>query len=203
MKKVLFLAMFFSAMQTVSLKAQVTIGINALPSKWSLLDLKEDDFYETSTKALHLPRMSTGVRNALTQQEKSLTKGLLIYNVTTDCLEYWNGKKWVSLCAGQAAITFNKPDGTDAGDITSTVFPAAGGTQGPYVPKEDPNCVGKDPAYSFLVTSGEDYTSVDVTNSVTGQFTLSMSANSTALSRHAIVRVINNCTNEYKEFVFT
>jgi uncharacterized protein (TIGR02145 family) len=202
MKKMLFLALFYALYGIANLSAQVTIGVDKEPSQWSLLDLKEASD-GISAKALHLPRLTTVARNDLTASEKTLTYGLLIYNVTTNCLEYWNLQKWVSLCAGQANVTFTNPDGTGAGDITQPPFPAAGGSKGPYVPHDEPECTGKDPAYSFLMISGDDYTDIFVENSATGQFSLSMNVNETAVPRHAIIRVSNNCTGEYKEFIFT
>ncbi|GHT61094.1 hypothetical protein FACS189451_02420 [Bacteroidia bacterium] len=201
MKKVLFFVLFLMFLGTASVVAQVTVGLNEEPSPWSLLDIKQASD-GSSSKALHIPRLTTALRDALTASEKTLTKGLVIYNTTTNCLEYWNLQKWVSLCAGQANISFTDPDGNDAGDITQPAFPADGDTRGPYVPVDEPDCVGQDPAYSFLVISGADFISVDLVNSATGQFTLTMNSNETATPRNAIVRIINNCTGEYKEFVF-
>ena len=50
---------------------------------------------EDSTRCLLVPRMTTAQRDTLT----NLTEGLVIYNVTTHCLEFWNGSQWISTCA--------------------------------------------------------------------------------------------------------
>jgi uncharacterized protein (TIGR02145 family) len=133
-----------------------------------------------------------------------LTKGLVIYNTTTNCMEYWNLLKWVSLCAGQANISFDDvTTGKVDTVITKPPFTYQGGVKGPFVVRDSPNCQGKDPAYSFLVTSGAEYTFIDIANSSTGVFSIRMNPNETAIARNAVLRVVNNCTNEYKEFIFT
>lgn len=83
---------------TVSLNAQVTIGAESAPQDFSVLEL-------ISTKGgLRLPQMSTEQRNTLTESTafkavaSTTARGLLIYNVDTDCTETWNGNTWVSNC---------------------------------------------------------------------------------------------------------
>ncbi len=49
---------------------------------------------EDSTRGFLLPRMTTAQRDTMT----NVPEGLVIYNVTTHCLEVWNGTKWLSLC---------------------------------------------------------------------------------------------------------
>ena len=81
----------------VSLSAQITIGSGNAPSEWSLLYL---DAAEQS-KGLHLPRLTTVERNALfdPEAENLPAAGLMIFNTyPIPCLEFWNGKRWVSLC---------------------------------------------------------------------------------------------------------
>ncbi len=56
-------------------------------------------------KGLHSPRLDYGQREALVKStiDKTLKEpqqGLLIFNTDTKCLEYWNGREWVSLCEG-------------------------------------------------------------------------------------------------------
>ena len=82
--------------------AQVTIGSGRAPSEWSLLDLCTD--YQR--KALHNARMETDDRDALMHPDHPCddsrrdARGLMIFNIEDDCLEFWNGTQWVSLCVG-------------------------------------------------------------------------------------------------------
>ncbi|MDR1698994.1 MAG: hypothetical protein LBR75_04145, partial [Prevotellaceae bacterium] len=92
MKKFIFLSGFFLA--AIGAGAQVTIGSGNPPSEYSLLDIDTS----VQKKGFHLPRLTTGERDALTTTEKNLTEGLVIFNTETLCLEYWNQKEWVSLC---------------------------------------------------------------------------------------------------------
>ena len=83
------------------LSAQVTIGSKNPPSKVSLLDLDATE----QRKALHNARLTSAQRDALVSPDsadvtKSLAKGLLLYNIDNNCLEFWNGARWVSLCDG-------------------------------------------------------------------------------------------------------
>jgi uncharacterized protein (TIGR02145 family) len=114
MKKFIFLSGFFLA--AIGAGAQVTIGSGNVPSEWSLLDIDTS----VQKKGLHLPRLTTGERDALTTTEKNLTEGLVIFNTETLCLEYWNTIEWVSLCEGDVppeACT----DCPKAGSITTFV----------------------------------------------------------------------------------
>jgi len=89
-----------AAFFTLPLKAQVTVGEQKSPQSFSLLEL-------TTTKiegGLRLPQLTTDQRDALGIQLLSNAdvakeaKGLIIYNIDTKSLQYWNGKKWVNLC---------------------------------------------------------------------------------------------------------
>ena len=97
--KILILLLAAIICAPASLSAQITIGSDRAPSPWSLLDLCT---YEQQ-KALHNARMTTGQRNALVTPDSSVivrreARGLLIFNIVYDCLEYWSGSRWVSLC---------------------------------------------------------------------------------------------------------
>ena len=78
---------------------QVTIGEAVEPQPFSLLEIS------TAIKdgGLRMPQLTTQQREdldlgALLGQEAIEAKGLIIYNIETKCLEFWNGEKWVSLC---------------------------------------------------------------------------------------------------------
>ena len=113
----LFLTLLLTAMMCVpmSLNAQITIGSGRAPSEWSLLDLCTD----AQRKALHNARMTTQQRNDLMSnlrcpldeyihslEDQTRAQGLLIFNTNAmrindtyiGCLEFWNGREWISLC---------------------------------------------------------------------------------------------------------
>lgn len=174
---------------------QAVIGSVLTPKSYSLLELSTT----TVKGGIRMPQLTTAERNDLTTpnfMSDARAKGLTIYNTDTKCMEYWNTTKWVSLCSGSADIGF-KPS-----DPSEKVHPPEGGTEGPFTPVENPPCEGKIP-YTYVAITGDDFISIDITDNNTGEFTVSMSPNTTAISRTAIVRVTNNCTGEYKEFLFT
>ena len=77
-------------------KAQVTIGDLKAPEPFSLLEL-------VGSKGLRLPHVDDTQRAVLQAQIEAADlpengKGLLIHNTSCDCMEYWNGEKWISLC---------------------------------------------------------------------------------------------------------
>ena len=87
----------FFAVSIASVNAQVTIGENVDPQKFSLLELI------STQQGMRLPQLTETERDELTvssdfQNEKSgKAKGLLIYNTTENRPEFWNGEKWVAL----------------------------------------------------------------------------------------------------------
>jgi len=100
----LLILMVIPLFSTLSLKAQVNIGSLDNPQSFSILELtaKQKD------GGLRLPQLTTGERDDVAKQWTALdpeseiakaAQGLVIYNKTTDCLEFWNGKEWISLCS--------------------------------------------------------------------------------------------------------
>ena len=84
MKKFLFTIVAFCTIQSFS---QVGIGTTS-PHASSILDI-------TSTnQGLLVPRLTTIQRNAIS----SPANGLMIYNTTIECFEFYNGTDWQSLC---------------------------------------------------------------------------------------------------------
>ena len=93
---VLLTAMFF----TMPLKAQVTIGAQKEPDKNALLDLKQDNTDNSSTKGLLLPRVKLNSTGESTPMTAPVEKGMIVYNTesTGDVMPgvYYNdGTKWV------------------------------------------------------------------------------------------------------------
>ena len=81
------------------LSAQVTIGADVPPKPYAVLELVAQ--YETGIfGGLRLPQLTTEQRDALTGLTESAAKGLTIYNTTTDCIDFWNGTEWKSICDG-------------------------------------------------------------------------------------------------------
>jgi len=97
---VLFVALSF----TLPVRAQVTIGNQVPPHAFSLLELLTNQ----TEGGLRLPQLSTDDREKyltplLNAQTDNSAKGLIIYNLTMGCLEFWNGSKWISLCSNATA----------------------------------------------------------------------------------------------------
>ena len=106
-----------------SLSAQVTIGSGNPPSQFSLLDLAENED-GTATRGFHLPRLDDSARRELTaalraKNDPARTMGLVIYNTTINCMEFWMGSGWISLCVGDT------PDPCRGLATMSTVFPVS------------------------------------------------------------------------------
>lgn len=72
-----------------NLHAQVGIGTTS-PKASSILDV------ESTTQGFLPPRMETSDRDAI----PSPAEGLTIFNITSGCLEFYNGALWVSACDG-------------------------------------------------------------------------------------------------------
>ena len=112
-KKIFFTLLLAAIICTpASLRAQITIGSGAEPSQWSLLDLDNSERVGNNEqpKALHLPRMTTDDRDALVApvpegERRELERGLMIFNIDDDCLEFWSGSQWISLCEGDIPPT--------------------------------------------------------------------------------------------------
>ena len=201
-------AMFF----ILPLQAQVTIGTQDAPQPFSLLEIKAD----VNKGGLRLPQLSIAERNALHDANNrtlspgnasvdSKADGLVIYNTDTKCVEYWKVSRWISLCTGSADFIF-WDDAKNLVDLTKDAnnhFPWQGETKGPWTPEGIPPCEGIAIPYGIYVVTGIEYTYVTILNPASGRFILTMDENPTARIRTAIVRVTNNCTGEYKDYLFT
>ena len=104
---------------SITASAQVTIGSTNQPSKFSLLDLDARE----QQKGLHNARLTTAQRDALVTPDslqviKDKAVGLLLFNTTNNCLEFWNGREWISLC--EDALFDPPPVFTLTANITGT-----------------------------------------------------------------------------------
>jgi hypothetical protein len=97
MKKIyLFTALLFGLASNALTQGNVGIGTNT-PDNSAILDI-------TSTaKGVLFPRMTTGQRNLIS----SPATGLVIYNSTTNCVEFYNSSAWqpISCCVTTPMIT--------------------------------------------------------------------------------------------------
>ena len=99
MKKIYVFFIFSMLFCFGKLSAQVTIGADVAPKPFSVLELMGQ--YKAGVfGGLRLPQLSTAQRDAITGLTTPEAKGLTIYNTTTDCIEFWNGTTWKSLCDG-------------------------------------------------------------------------------------------------------
>jgi len=94
---ILSFILFFSS----PLKAQVTIGSQDPPHSFSVLELKAKE----KDEGLRLPQLTTLEREALNSQltGNDEAKGLVVFDTDLDCLEFWNGTEWVSMCSDALA----------------------------------------------------------------------------------------------------
>jgi len=82
------------------LKAQVTIGSEKDPQKFSILELVAAN----KDGGLRMPQLNNEERDDIqakfnaNAETAEAAKGLWIYNTDTNCLEFWNGKEWIGLC---------------------------------------------------------------------------------------------------------
>ncbi|MDR1543596.1 MAG: fibrobacter succinogenes major paralogous domain-containing protein [Prevotellaceae bacterium] len=103
-------------------RAQVTMGANLEPQPFSVLEL-----ISNNTKGLRLPQLTTGQRDTVlmkstdfTAEKKGKALGLQIFNLTTKCVETWNGTKWIEVCA--PGTPFPEPDDIEPIPLNITTF---------------------------------------------------------------------------------
>ncbi|MFB3390022.1 hypothetical protein [Flavobacterium sp. LAR06] len=78
---------FFIALSFNTAYSQVGIGTTT-PHASAILDIS------STNKGLLIPRLTTAQRNAIA----SPAAGLLVYNTTTHCEEFYAGAGWISMC---------------------------------------------------------------------------------------------------------
>jgi hypothetical protein len=86
-------------------KAQVIIGATDNPQDFSILEIVSD-----GNSGFRLPQMTTSQRNAMVLttgfDTVAITKapGLQIFNTDTECINTWNGTKWIEECSEYVTI---------------------------------------------------------------------------------------------------
>ena len=100
MKKIFLLAGIFVLLSAITIQAQVTIGKMIPPDSSAVLQVISPD----STKGVLVPEMTVDQRDLI----KNQADGLLIYNISEECYNYWNATdgSWQSLCGGVAKAVY-------------------------------------------------------------------------------------------------
>jgi len=106
------------------------------------------------------------------------------------------------MCVGSANITLiGDPcnyDETDWAPATGTPLPPC-----VFIPIDEPECITTSGApYQVYLVTGDTYATLEA-DELTSAFSITFSENNSSHPRFAIVRVVNNCTTEYKDFIFT
>ncbi|UYW02236.1 hypothetical protein K5I29_04860 [Flavobacterium agricola] len=117
-----------------------------------------------SNKGLLIPRLTTQQRNTLSE---TAANGLMIFNTTTNCLNYWEGnlKQWLSLCGTYDPAEFNLLDCTSPTGPSEKLLQGQGlvSTSDTYTVKINVTQIG---TYTILI-----YTANGYSYSKTGVFT--------------------------------
>ncbi|EPH13023.1 hypothetical protein MODO_0963 [Myroides odoratimimus] len=134
----LIVAMFFSIatsfaqndLYTTKIKDGSVANSSAAASENTVLEL------ESVSKGFLLPRLTTSQRNAISIADKERGNGLTIYNIDTDCVNYWSktGNRWLSLCGSLP------PAIMDISNCNAIKLSASGSdmlTQGKYLRETD------------------------------------------------------------------
>ena len=82
-------------LSAMPIKAQVNVGSEDAPKPFSILELTA----KIKQGGLRLPQLSNVDRDKLNTTGIDAAQGLVIFNTDNDCVEFWNGAKWIDLCA--------------------------------------------------------------------------------------------------------
>ncbi|KRB58436.1 hypothetical protein [Flavobacterium sp. Root186] len=185
-------AVFFTA----GISAQTTIGnISGKPKAAETFSAVE--VVSNGKGGLRLPQLTTAQRNTLAigaisdPVKKGLANGLTIYNTTTNCVEYWNATRWISLCEGTSMTKISPEPCTAEADGT-------GCNQTFTVTDEDcPNG-----PFSIAIMAGSEYAVLSNINSTAGTFKINFNVNESITPHTVLVRVTSSCTGQFKDFLF-
>lgn len=188
MKKNLFYSwlMFTAILFTANIQAQMTVGGKKAPENFSVLEL-------LNKGGLRLPQMTTAQRNAFAVQGKIAGEGLTIYNIDTQCVEYWNKTRWVSLCEGTSQTKISPQPCIDVaadGSGCDSTFNIT-----------DPDCPNG--PFNIAIMAGSEYASLNEVDNANGNFKINFYPNETVNIHTVLVRVTSTCTSLYKEFLFS
>lgn len=199
MKKNLFSlwVFLFAVFCVTNVNAQATIGNTNGKAKaaeaFSALEVVSN-----GKGGLRLPQLTTEQRNTLALAnvtdpiKRPLANGLSIFNTTTNCVEYWSGNRWISLCEGTSQTT--------VGPAPCTTVAADGTGCDSTFSITDPDC----PAgpFKIAIIAGNDFASLSNVDEADGTYKISFSVNESVASRSVLVRVTSTCTSQYKDFIY-
>lgn len=83
-------------LKVVDTQAQVSIGTNNPPQKFSILEVHSN---ASNTGGLRLPQLTEDDKNKINSELLNTpeeSKGLTIFNILTGQIEYWDGAKWIA-----------------------------------------------------------------------------------------------------------
>lgn len=95
MKKIVFFAMglvSMTALAQTEADYYGRVGINTSKPNASLDITRHTGVPAENPQGLLLPHLTTEQRNAFTQSK--MEKGLMIFNTTKNCIDWWNGSQW-------------------------------------------------------------------------------------------------------------
>ena len=148
--KFVILLGFFLIVPSVYLLAQVGINAdNSSPDNSAMLDVK------SSNMGFLFPRLSDAARNSI----PSPGTGLVIYNTTTNLLNYFNGSEWQQVSVSISSTTTGslKPGGgvsINANPATppdsSAMLDVNNPSRGIRIPRTNPNLIST-PAIGLIV----------------------------------------------------
>lgn len=122
------LAIGFILLASGAVQAQVTVGSNAAPQTFSLLELDAS----TQKGGLRLPQLSEAERDALAGVIGNNTSapGLTIYNTSSKHIEYWDGISWTLHQGGMTHYTALNGTNPDCEMGSSSFVKISGPTAG-------------------------------------------------------------------------
>jgi len=114
----------------IQLNAQVVIGKEQNPQKFSILELISVPTINVG--GLRLPQLSDADKTAINAEllaHPDESRGLFIYSTAKDCLEYWNGSQWVDPGAGNEIalpwqISPKSPVQKNIADVADSIYHA-------------------------------------------------------------------------------
>jgi len=137
LKKIIgYFTLLIAVLFTFPLKAQITIGAQKEPHPFSVMELSTDKL----KGGLRMPQLTTHQRDSIKDillgdaDLAAAADGLAIYNMDTNCLEFWEETRWVSLCTNIVAAPIGvtvTPENSEVDlltkvDLKATVDPTSG-----------------------------------------------------------------------------
>ncbi|GHT32094.1 hypothetical protein FACS189434_03080 [Bacteroidia bacterium] len=114
------------------------------------------DAQTSIVNGIKVPRLTTVERNQIQASGNPYALGQLIYNMDTDCLNFWNGTEWTELCLGEKVPVVDVPQ-ADCGKIRvhGQYYKSAPLNQNNYLTV--PFTVTKEGDYKLIASSGNGY----------------------------------------------